>query len=244
MKWCRIILATLLATVPVALTSAVDVRAYVIAKTNGEIAANTTRVEECIADMNEVFAQIGLGFVLCQCSIVTSNELWVVDYTNAASRVSLCNYATNTGGLELYFVGEIASSQVRAFHTKRGIVIGPYASSRDVTHEIGHACGWKDIYETHSSTSLAVEGQAKMVWLPNDWSSYYPRGITQAEIIRRLLMYGRSGAGHIDIPAGDIHGLWYVYILDQNTRDWIRDWRVSLAPLGASRGMNRNPRSE
>ena len=95
MKWCRIILAALLATVPVALTSAVDVRAYVIAKTNGEIAANTTRVEECIADMNEVFAQIGLGFVVCQCSIVTSNELWVVDYTNAASRVSLCNYATN-----------------------------------------------------------------------------------------------------------------------------------------------------
>lgn len=224
--------------------SAAVVRAYVMARTNGEVAAPPSRVTACISDINMVYSQVGLDFILVECTVVTSNELFIVDYTNAASRVALCNYATNTGGIELYFVGEIASSQVRAFHTKRGIVVGPDATPRDVSHEVGHACGWKDIYESHSGTTLSVEGRPKQAWMPNDWSPYYPRNITQAEIIQRLLMYGRSGDGHLDIPAGEVHGLWYTNVFNHATHSWTRDWRISLAPASAWHGMNRNPQSE
>lgn len=167
--------------------SAADVRAYVIARTNGDVAAAPSRVTACISDMNTVYSQVGLAFNLAECAIVTSNELYVVDYTNAASRAALCNYATNTGGIELYFVGEIVSSQARAFHTRRGIVVGPDATPRDVSHEVGHACGWKDIYESHVGTALSVEGRPRQEWMPDDWSPYYPRTMTQAEIIQRLL---------------------------------------------------------
>ena len=223
---------------------AADVRAYVIARTNGDVAAAPSRVTACISDMNMVYSQVGLAFNLVECAVVTSNELYVVDYTNAASRIALCNYATNTGCIELYFVGEIASSQVRAFHTMRGIVVGPDATPRDVSHEVGHACGWKDIYESHSGTALSVDGRPRKEWLPDDWSPYYPRTITQAGIIQRLLMYGRSGDGHIDIPAGEVQGLWYTNVFNQATHSWTRDWRISLAPVSAWHGMNRNPQSE
>ena len=229
---------------PALCAPAADVRAYVIAKTNGEVAAYPDRVAACLSDMNMVYAQAGLGFNLVGCSVVVSNELYVVDYTNAASRVALCNYAKNTGGIELYFVGEIASSQVHAFHTRRGIVVGPDATPRDVSHDVGHACGWKDIYEAHSGTSLAVEGSPRQEWIPDDWSSYYPRNITQADIIQRLLMYGRSGDGHLDIPAGAVRGLWYTNVFNHVTHTWSRDWRISLAPVSAWHGMNRSPQSE
>ncbi len=225
-------------------TEAADVRAYVIARTNGEVAAVPSRVAACISDMNMVYSQVGLAFNLVECAVVTSNELYVVDYTNAASRVALCNYATNTGGIELYFVGEIASSQARAFHTKRGIVVGPDATPRDVSHEVGHACGWKDVYESHSGTDLSVEGRPRQEWMPDDWSPFYPRTMTQAEIIQKLLMYGRSGDGHIDIPAGDVRGLWYINVFNHATHSWTRDWRISLAPVSAWHGMNRDPQNE
>jgi len=224
--------------------SAVDVRAYVIAKTNGDVASSPSHVIACISDMNMVYSQVGLSFNLVECSVVISNELYVVDYTNAPSRTALCNYVTSTGGLELYFVGEIASSQVRAFYTKRGIVVGPDATPRDVSHEVGHACGWKDIYESHSGTSLAVEGRPIQEWMPDDWSPFYPRNMTQASIIQMLLMYGRSGEGHVDIPAGDVRGLWYINVFDHATHRWTRDWRISLAPVSSWHGMNRNPQSE
>lgn len=241
--WCEIA-AAVSVCISTSCVSAADVRAYIIAKTNGDAAADSSCVMACLSDMNMAYSQVGLVFNLVECQVVASNELYIVDYTNAASRAALCNYATGTGGIELYFAGEIVSSQVRAFHTKRGIVAGPDATPRDVSHEVGHACGWKDVYESHSGTSLAIEGRPRKEWMPDDWSPYYPRSITQAAIIRRLLMYGRSGEGHADIPAGDVHGLWYIYIFDANTRTWSRDWRVSLAPVGAWNGMNRNPQSE
>ena len=244
MKASQALVAALLVSMVSLRAFAVDVRAYIVARTNGDMTADATRVAACLDDMNFVYSQVGVEFNLRECSIVTSNELYVVDYTNAASHVALCNYAKNTGGIELYFVGEIVSSHARAFQTKRGIVVGPDATPRDVSHEIGHACGWKDIYESHVGTSLAVEGHARKVWLPDDWSPYYPRGIAQVAIIHRLLMYGRSGDTHIDIPGGNIHGLWYTNVFNQATHAWTRDWRVSLAPVSAWHGMNRNPQSE
>ena len=240
----RLTLACMSAMALCGYAHAVDVRAYVIAKTSGEVAADMSRVEACIDDMNFVYAQVGLRFDLRECSLVFSNELYVVVRTNTTSWTALCDYAQNTGGIELYFVGEIAGAHVNAFCTKGGIVIGPDATPRDVSHEIGHACGWKDIYEAHAGTDLAVSGRATEERLQEDWSPYYPRGITQAEIIHRLLMYGRTGDGHVAIPRGDVYGLWYVNVWNPGVRTWSRDWRLSAVPVSAWHGMNRNPASE
>lgn len=43
---------------------------------------------------------------------------------------------------------------------------------------------------------------------------------------------------------GNIHGLWYTNVFNQATHAWTRDWRVSLTPVSAWHGMNRNPQSE
>lgn len=211
---------------------AVDIYAYAIADTKAGEVASASKVAGCVSDLNLIYSQIGVPFTLASYSVVTNDAFYRVVYTNAHTWTALCDYTNNTGGIELYFVGEI-DGQATAFHTKKGIVVGPNATARTVSHEVGHAFGWKDIYVNHGETSLVVEGPPSKERLPVEWSPFYPRGTMQADVIPRLLMYGRSSETKADIPGGDIYGLWYVNRRDASTGRWTRDWRLSLAPVGA-----------
>ena len=97
-----------------------------------------------------------------------------------------------------------------------------------LAHEVGHACKRQDIYVTGGSLSIVGEAveQSKM---PMDWTNgYHPPGITQDEIVKRLLMYGKSEEGTgTRIPRGNIYGVGYtpighplapVYLWDKGLR--------------------------
>ena len=81
-----------------------------------------------------------------------------------------------------------------------------------LAHEVGHSCGLCDIFivDNEKSPTLSIigepVGQEKM---PMDWANgYHPPGITQDEIVQRLLMYGipDKDAG-TRIPRGNIYGI-------------------------------------
>lgn len=244
MKTVRQLSSTFLfcAMLPV-VAHAVDVHAYIIADGDGVPSSSPSFVADCVVDLNLVYSQIGVPFVLASCAIITNEAFSTVVYTNAQSWIPLCDYATNTGGIELYYVGRIIG-QATAFYTKKGIVVGPEATPRTVSHEIGHAFGWKDIYVNHGGTALAVEGPPSEERMPVEWSPFYPRGTTQADLVQKLLMYGHPSESKVDIPGGDIYGLWYMSRKDASTGRWTRDWRLSLAPVGAFGENMRLPLSE
>lgn len=244
MKSIRLASIALLMVVSVTFAAnAVDVHAYIVAKTDGSEATSPAHVVECINDLNLAYSQIGIPFSLMSCNLVVSNEFYDVVYTNAQTWTALCDYAKNTGGLELYFVGGIDGTAT-AFYTRKGIVISQQASARTVSHEVGHAFGWKDIFTRHSQTALLVEGPPSQERMPTEWSPFYPRGTMQADLIPKLLMFGQPSSSKLDIPGGDIYGLWYTNRRDVVTGRWVRDWQLSLAPVGIWNGMNRNPQSE
>ena len=117
------------------------------------------------------------------------------------------------GGLELYFIRSL-SGRPTAFSRKTGIVIGPRANARTVSHEIGHTCGLPDIYNFYRGTPLAVYGAPSKDRMVDDWG-WYPPSVLHSNIVERLLMYGFRSDAKADISYGDVFGLHYTF---QRTR--------------------------
>ncbi|MFA7054805.1 MAG: hypothetical protein WC328_17450 [Kiritimatiellia bacterium] len=125
-----------------------------------------------------------------------------------------------TGGIEAYIVPKIATNVVGRNFRDRGLLLTTTTSSRIVAHEIGHQCGWGDIYVSLPEiSSEQVTGPVSNGRLPLDWNNgpgpeeYYPRGLQQASLASRLLMYGTISGGN-DIPVGNVYGLNKEGVLD------------------------------
>jgi hypothetical protein len=156
-----------------------------------------------------------------------------------ADRTAIRNILTGTGGLELYFVNSFIDIGATAAYNAYGIVVTSNANFRTLAHEIGHACGWRDIYE--SAGGYAVSGLVRSSWSPSDWNAgpgpqYYRTTLLQEDMILRLLMYGTFSTTKASIPNGAIHGVWYQSVGGAPL------YHLNLAPVGRA-GMNRNPSS-
>lgn len=205
-------------------------------------AAQRAEVESKIADANFVFSQVGISFDLRSVSFTNRADwLHVERVGNQRPEIrEIVEIMHGTGGLELYFVDEIEGAV--AVHNLGGLVLGTNATGRTLSHEIGHTCGFLDVYRTHSGASSTVDGPVQRDWMPSDWSSpseegFYPSGLTQQDLLPRLLMYGLADESKIDIPYGDVYGLWYEWM--HSTNGWSRQWYLSLAPVGFfTSGMN------
>ena len=87
--------------------------------------------------------------------------------------------------------------------------------------------------ETDVRDVLEIDGLLSM--LDEDYAASRERMINIGKALK---------SGHVDIPAGEVRGLWYTNVFNQATHSWTRDWRISLAPVSAWHGMNMNPQSE
>jgi len=130
---------------------------------------------------------------------------------------------SGTGGLEIYFVDDIIDAAglhiPAAAGAAAGILIDDSAPLKAFAHELGHACGWPDIYVDLPVSPTLPAGanlptdKVKVAWLPDDWNNgsdakYYDNN-SQRTIVERLLMHGHGGGSDdsIAIPRGEVHGL-------------------------------------
>ncbi len=198
-------------------------------------------VSNHIDGVNQIYSQVCMKFTIHSISSTNDAYLANVNLTNTVQWMTLTSIEQNTGMLELYFVSEL-EGRATAFQTSRGIVIGPHANARTIAHEIGHACGLPDIYDEDSETSLKVEGMPSKERMPDDWG-WYPQSVKQADLVRRLLMYGVYSDTKADISYGDVYGLYYTNFWNQTTRKWERVWQLNNVPVGFGLHGNRNPAS-
>ena len=124
----------------------------------------------------------------------------------------------------------------------RGVLIATNGTSRTAAHELGHAQRLPDIYVSWPTTSLVVTGLVERARIPGDWGSastegYYPPRLPQADLIRRLTMYGYDLPDATDCPSGNIDGLWHPVFTSN-------PFSLSLCPVGFFSNATNNPVSD
>ena len=216
----------------------VQLHCWIVRSANGETDNSVASISNEVAVANRCFSQVGMSFEIASINSTNNTDFLIVDSSNSEQYRSLCDVTNNTGGVEVYFVNRVIGAV--AFWTTKGIVFGKYgADDFTLAHELGHACGLDDIYESHSGTSLTVSGPPDKLRFTHDWG-WYPENLTQADIVSKLLMYGYSSNTKGDISRGDVYGLWYQYVSGTTNKVW----QLGLAPVGFKLHGNRHPVSE
>lgn len=222
--------------------ASVKLKCWIVGNDRRETSFSPEAVTNLIDGVNQIYQQVVMDFEIDSISYTNNTYLSDLVYTNSAQRRAICDISRNTNMLELYFIRSITGT-VRAFTTSKGIVIGPDADVRTVAHEIGHACGLRDIYNSYTNVSLRVDGYPSRERMPNDWG-WYPPHVTHANIVRRLLMYGYGNPVKIDITYGDVYGLWYTNRINTDNGRLEKSWQLGNAPVGFGIHGNRHPVSE
>lgn len=220
----------------------VGLHCWIVADDAGQSSHSFATISNNVAELNRIFSQVAMSFEIQSISCTNSSHLSNVVFTNDLHISELCSITNGTGGLEVYFV-ETITDGTDAFCATSGVVVSRSYNRTTLAHEVGHACGLKDVYVGHRETSLTVTGMPCKVWSPLDWG-WYPDFVTQEVLIKRLLMYGVDTADKGDISRGDIYALWYSWILNEAGTDYVKDWHLSLAPVGFKAHGNRHPRSQ
>ena len=155
-------------TVRVMPTHSVPVNAWIVHDGSGTYPATPERIAECVEKANDIFYHTGLSFHLDSVSYTNNSDWNVIEQVgNHWPKMSdMCNITNGTGGIECYFVNEIASAA--GLNSSSGLAIATNASATVLAHEIGHACGLSDIYVSKSPTPLQVTGEACQNWNQED----------------------------------------------------------------------------
>ena len=212
------------------------VRAFTVTPPADEIGWQDSSIRMHIDLANIVFAQVGIAFSLTN---ITHNVGTSADWDFVCSELvkdddgndievlndqakSLLNTYSEGDCIEIYYAGDIRACSdtphvsTRAFHSRRGILIGSKVRMRDVVHELGHALGLDDCYIEFSEAVLQGRHDAitSLQFQNNniDWGretrrGFYERNDTVEVMVTSLLMYGDSGDYGFDIPFGKVKAL-------------------------------------
>lgn len=219
----------------------VKLHCWIVGDTNNLIHTSAS-VSNLVGEVSDLYQQVGMPFSVASLTYTNDTRFMAVHLTNSVQWTVLCNLTNNTDGLELYFMNAVQGGAT-AFHIPSGIVVGPSANGRTVAHEIGHACGLPDIYDSHRETPLAVSGAPTKERMPEDWG-WYPSNVTHKVVISRLLMYGYLSSQKADLPYGDIYGLHYTNSWNCVTEKWDKFWELGNVPIGFGHHGNRHPISK
>ena len=173
------------------------------------------QINSMLEEVNVIFRQVGMHFSLGASLMCVTNETWTqkgLVVSNVSAQIR--NIMSGTDGIEVYFIegdGNFENEPLGR-HNPRGIIVRKPYSAVALAHEIGHACGWKDIYISRGENvpSVLYEGLQKS-WMTNDWNNgtgcrFYDQMLTQRDVIPRLLMHGVKADGQCDIPFGSVFG--------------------------------------
>jgi hypothetical protein len=220
----------------------VQVHAFIVGD-GVRTACQPSDIPNLLSGANRIWSQAGVRFELGSVSFVT-NSAWLTHASQSnhwPTVEQMCNYTNNTGGLELYLVDDL--SGVNGLHTQGGLVIRSAAQADTLAHEFGHAMGLKDIYpNSREGAPCPVTGVASKDRMPDDWGTdsseaYYPEGISQTNILSRLVMDGSGVSGKCVLPYGRIQGVWY-------PDGYNAPLSTNTAPVGMSNITTRNPTSQ
>lgn len=227
----------------------IPVHVFVVCAGDGTPARERPSVEGLFPLANEIYRQAGMSFRLASFQAVTNDAWTSLPYQSTSDSDYAALFASGSApdGIELYCVRCLGSARGVTI-AGQGVAIDRNATGQTLAHEFGHACGLHDVYVTHTNAApgLVVTGGVRRAWAPGDWpagdseENYYPAGVDQPTLVRRLLMFGLEGNTRADLPAGDVRALW------NNGHGsllfgWVDDYQISTAPTSFHDHATRNP---
>ncbi len=200
----------------------VPVTVWIVRDGNGENPArDAAEIPGLLADANKILWQNGLTLVQNGAVRYLNNDAWRnhTDVLNPANtNLAAMLDSTNSMGnaVELYFVKTLEGTAVGGLCWPEGIVIAAIGDGQTLAHEVMHDCGLVDIYtveDPYGPDPNPVSGPVSEERIPADWGGgYYPPGLTQRELITRLIMRGeRFGpeppfSVSVCLPRGTVYG--------------------------------------
>jgi len=192
----------------------------------GNAARSAADVTNIIAEVNRVYAQIGVSFYIDSISYTNDSDLLdLTDGTLSNGRdhlmvSELVNLSQNTDGVELYFVNDVGGGALGCSNDY-GSIVSANGDALTVAHELGHSFRTsanspclKDVYpHGKRNASLALlHNEISQAHLYDDWNNgtglrYYENGKSQSDVIKRLLMCGIRYPNIGDLSAGQVYGL-------------------------------------
>jgi hypothetical protein len=181
-----------------------------ICDNDGNHVGSADDIHGLITGVNDIYRQAGLRF--SKASVAYTNQMfWYLHPDMVEHQKEIVNVMTNTGGLEVYIVPNIATNVAGRNYPNQGLLMTNTVSAHILAHEIGHQCGWEDIYTAVPDQPPLTMSLSRDHLSSADWNNgpgpqeYYPRGLPLATVIKRCLMFGYTSGGK-DIPAGPIKG--------------------------------------
>ena len=180
-------------------------------------------------EVNIIYRQVGLSFVLGAPITNVVNESWAkYGLMNKVYQWQIRDIMKNKGGIEVYFIDgmdlndDLFNDQPNGNMTYNGIIVLGAITASTLAHEIGHLCGWEDIYaQRRRFTADELDAEVSKQWLPNDWNNgtggrFYPVLFSQKDAIKKLLMHGGDNGLRADISGGSVYGVLVKKIRDAN----------------------------
>ncbi len=184
----------------------VPIYAYIICS-NGVPAVSVDTVNAWVAEANRIYRQVAMTFVLESVQHVISNDWFNIG--NYIELLQMCAHASNTGGLELYCVNNMGAAGVNL--TGCGMAVRANAKLYVLAHEIGHACGLRDIIDSPVGIAVSEALSGASNWSGGEGTGYHDPALKHDALVRRLLMHHVAGLQKVDIPragvTGRTHGL-------------------------------------
>ena len=217
----------------------VTAKVGIVVGTNGEWAVQASHAAELVAAANDILVQAGFAIEI-NGPILAIPDVAHGHYANFSAHltesVALLDTLSQPGGIEIYFVNTIESSEryeTLGLDSDFGMLVASNATSTTLAHEFCHRGGLEDIFIAHpedtENPEFKVDETIDNTKMPMDWGRYNTNNeepLPQAEIIPRLLMHGFNTECTADIPMDAVYGTWYCW------NDDVRIWSKSLAPVG------------
>ena len=184
----------------------------------GNAARSASDVTNIIAEVNRVYAQIGVSFYIDSISYTNcASWLDISDLELAAGydverAQTIVNLSDNTGGVELCFINDVGNNALGR-SLPGGALVSVSGDFMTVAHELGHAFNLADIYPRMKRNRVRglLHNEIIQSHLYDDWNNgtgfrYYRNGDTQEDVVRRLLMCGKRNGSRGDLSFGSVYG--------------------------------------
>jgi hypothetical protein len=171
-------------------SKSVQVRAYIIADSNGVAAVSNSTVYAWIDEANRIYRQVATTFTLTSIENIYDHDEWF-DIDSSSKFDDMASYTNLTGGLELYCVGNMYANGLHSGlnlaygDPRRGLAVKADATLQTLAHEIGHSTGLFDMYEYDPGDGLVSEDKTN----PQNWSGGTNTGYHTPSLIYRDLTY-------------------------------------------------------